>query len=161
MNFTIEHEREDDGRWLAEVPEIPGALAYGATANEAMAKAEALALRVLAERLEHDEFGPQSISIAAPLVRARGLRPRPAVFSPHSSALAGRSSASRDLIRLSPVLVGLMSCSRFTTAKRSAPRCLSELQSAPGWNPRTCERARLSPNRVSKHKKRSVLRGLH
>ena len=59
MNFTIEHEREDDGRWLAEVPEIPGALAYGATANEAMAKAEALALRVLAERLEHDESGPQ------------------------------------------------------------------------------------------------------
>ena len=68
MNFTIEHEREDDGRWLAEVPEIPGALAYGATANEAMVKAEALALRVLAERLEHDESGPQSISIAVPVV---------------------------------------------------------------------------------------------
>ncbi len=64
MNFTLEHEREEDGRWLAEVPEIPGALAYGATANEAMAKAEVLALRVLAERLEHDEAGPQSISIA-------------------------------------------------------------------------------------------------
>ena len=64
MNFTIEHEREEDGRWLAEVPEIPGALAYGATANEAMAKAEVLALRVLAERLEHDEAGPQPISIA-------------------------------------------------------------------------------------------------
>ena len=66
MNFTIEHEREEDGRWLAEIPEIPGALAYGATANEAMAKAEALALRVLAERLEHDESGPHSISIAVP-----------------------------------------------------------------------------------------------
>ena len=66
MNFTIEHEREDDGRWLAEIPEIPGALAYGVTANEAMAKAEALALRVLAERLEHDESGPQTISIAVP-----------------------------------------------------------------------------------------------
>ena len=66
MNFTIEHEREEDGRWLAEIPEIPGALAYGATANEAMAKAEALALRVLAERLEHNEAGPQSISIAVP-----------------------------------------------------------------------------------------------
>ena len=64
MNFTIEHEREEDGRWLAEVPEIPGALAYGTTANEAMAKAEILALRVIAERLEHDESGPQSISIA-------------------------------------------------------------------------------------------------
>ena len=64
MNFTIEHEREEDGRWLAEVPEIPGVLAYGATANEAMAKAEVLALRVLAERLEHDDAGPQSISNA-------------------------------------------------------------------------------------------------
>jgi predicted RNase H-like HicB family nuclease len=64
MHFTIEHEQEDDGRWLAEVPELPGVLAYGATALEAMARAEALALRVLAERLEHNETGPQSISIA-------------------------------------------------------------------------------------------------
>jgi len=63
MKFTIEHEREEDGRWLAEVPELPGVLAYGATADEAMAKAEALALRVLAERLEHKEAGPQPISI--------------------------------------------------------------------------------------------------
>jgi predicted RNase H-like HicB family nuclease len=66
MKFTIEHEREEDGRWLAEVPELPGVLAYGATANEAMAKAEVLALRVLAERLEHSETGPQPISIAIP-----------------------------------------------------------------------------------------------
>ncbi len=50
MNFTIEHEREEDGRWLAEVPELPGVLAYGATPDEAMAKAEALALCVLADR---------------------------------------------------------------------------------------------------------------
>jgi predicted RNase H-like HicB family nuclease len=63
MNFTIEHEQEEDGRWLAEVPELPGVLAYGATADEAMGKAEVLALRVLAERLEHDEAGPQPISI--------------------------------------------------------------------------------------------------
>lgn len=63
MNFTIEHEREEDGRWLAEVPELPGVLAYGATADEAMAKAEVLALRVLAERLEHNEAGPQPIAI--------------------------------------------------------------------------------------------------
>jgi len=63
MKFTIEHEREEDGRWLAEVPELPGVLAYGATADEAMAKAEVLALRVLAERLEHSEPKPQSISI--------------------------------------------------------------------------------------------------
>jgi predicted RNase H-like HicB family nuclease len=63
MQFTIEHEREEDGRWLAEVPELPGVLAYGATADEAMAKAEVLALRVLADRLEHNESGPEPISI--------------------------------------------------------------------------------------------------
>jgi predicted RNase H-like HicB family nuclease len=63
MKFTIEHEREEDGRWLAEVPELPGVLAYGTTADEAMAKAEVLALRVLAERLENNEAKPQSISI--------------------------------------------------------------------------------------------------
>jgi predicted RNase H-like HicB family nuclease len=63
MNFTIEHEREEDGRWLAEVPQLPRVLAYGATADEAMAKAQVLALRVLAERLEHDEAKPQSMSI--------------------------------------------------------------------------------------------------
>jgi len=61
--FTIQHEREEDGRWIAEVPELPGVLAYGATADEAMAKAEVLALRVLADRLEHKEAKPQSISI--------------------------------------------------------------------------------------------------
>lgn len=51
MNFSIEYEREEDGRWLAEVPQLPGVLAYGASADEAMAKAEVLALRALAERL--------------------------------------------------------------------------------------------------------------
>ncbi len=64
MNFEIECEREEDGRWLAEVPKLPGVLAYGASASEATARAEVLALRVLAERLEHGETGPQSISIS-------------------------------------------------------------------------------------------------
>jgi predicted RNase H-like HicB family nuclease len=63
MRYTIEHERETDGRWIAEVPELPGVLAYGATEDEAMAKAEALALRVLAERLEQHEARPEHISI--------------------------------------------------------------------------------------------------
>lgn len=64
MDFSIECGREDDGRWLAEVPQLPGVLAYGATADEAMARAEVLALRVLAERLEHGESRPQSITIS-------------------------------------------------------------------------------------------------
>ena len=49
MNYPIEYEREEDGRWIAEALQLPGVLAYGATADEAMIKAEALALRVLAE----------------------------------------------------------------------------------------------------------------
>lgn len=64
MNFSIEFEEEEDGRWLAEVPQLPGVLAYGATPDEAMAKAEVLALRVLAEQLEYGESRPQSISIS-------------------------------------------------------------------------------------------------
>ena len=64
MNLDIECEREEDGRWLAEVPQLPGVLAYGSTRDEAMARAQVLALRVLAERLEHGESEPQSISIS-------------------------------------------------------------------------------------------------
>jgi predicted RNase H-like HicB family nuclease len=55
MNFTVEIEREDDGRWIAEVVELPGVLAYGETRSEAVAAAEALATRVLAERLDNGE----------------------------------------------------------------------------------------------------------
>jgi predicted RNase H-like HicB family nuclease len=54
MKFTIEHEREEDGRWLAEVPELPGVLAYGSTIKKACENAEALAHRILFERLEQD-----------------------------------------------------------------------------------------------------------
>jgi predicted RNase H-like HicB family nuclease len=58
MPLRVEVEQEDDGRWLAEVPAVPGALAYGATRAEAVGRAEALALRVLADRLEHGEPVP-------------------------------------------------------------------------------------------------------
>jgi predicted RNase H-like HicB family nuclease len=56
--LRIETEVETDGRWLAEVVEIPGAMAYGATRQDAVAKAEALAFRILADRLEHGEINP-------------------------------------------------------------------------------------------------------
>jgi predicted RNase H-like HicB family nuclease len=57
--MNIELEREDDGRWIAEIPQLPGVLAYGATREEAIARAKALALRVLADRLEHGEDVPE------------------------------------------------------------------------------------------------------
>lgn len=64
MTLTIEIEREDDGRWIAEVPDLPGVLAYGQTREEAIARVQALALRVLAERLEHGEATPGLLSVS-------------------------------------------------------------------------------------------------
>ena len=64
MTFTVEYEQEDDGRWLAEVLEMPGVLAYGQSSDEAVAKAQALALRVLADRLEHGESAREFVNIS-------------------------------------------------------------------------------------------------
>jgi predicted RNase H-like HicB family nuclease len=63
LDLSIELEREDDGRWLAEVPAFPGTLCYGQTRAEAVAHVQALALRVLAERLEHDEAPAEALTI--------------------------------------------------------------------------------------------------
>lgn len=64
MNFTVEIEQEEDGRWIGEVTDLPGVLAYGKSPTEAKAKVQALALRVIAERLEHGETGPDLLSIS-------------------------------------------------------------------------------------------------
>ena len=64
ITFKVEVEQEDDGRWLAEVLELPGVLAYGQSQDAAVSKVQALALRVIAERLEHGEAGPQLLSIS-------------------------------------------------------------------------------------------------
>ena len=57
--MNIEIDREDDGRWIAEVPDLPGTMAYGKTRQEAISRVQALALRVLADRLEHGEEIPE------------------------------------------------------------------------------------------------------
>lgn len=59
MKLTLEVEQEEDGRWIAEVPDLPGVLVYGESREQAIARAEALALRVLAERVENGETVPQ------------------------------------------------------------------------------------------------------
>ena len=64
MLFTLELEQEADGRWIAEVRDLAGVVAYGASRDEAMARAEALALRVLADRLDHGEAGPDLVSVS-------------------------------------------------------------------------------------------------
>ena len=62
MNFKIEFDKEDDGRWIAEISQPPGVMAYGAT--QAEAAVEALALRVIADRIENEKVGQKSISFA-------------------------------------------------------------------------------------------------
>ena len=66
MNLTLTLDREGDGRWIVEVPELPGVMTYGATRDDALAKAEVLALRVLADRIEHSEARPVPIQITLP-----------------------------------------------------------------------------------------------
>lgn len=58
-DFIVEVERENDGRWIGEIIDLPGVLAYGENRDEAIAKAKALAFRVLADRLEHGEEVPE------------------------------------------------------------------------------------------------------
>ena len=63
--MNIEIEQEEDGRWIAEVPDLVGVMSYGSTRAEAVAKAEALALRVIADRIDHGESIPELESLFA------------------------------------------------------------------------------------------------
>jgi predicted RNase H-like HicB family nuclease len=65
VNFKIEFDQEDDGRWIAEISELPGVMAYGANKAEAEAAVEALALRVIADRIELEKVGQSVISFAS------------------------------------------------------------------------------------------------
>lgn len=63
VTLSVEFERESDGRWIADIPELPGVLAYGQSREEATARVQALALRVIADRLEHGETAPDLLSL--------------------------------------------------------------------------------------------------
>jgi predicted RNase H-like HicB family nuclease len=65
MEFEISFDHEEDGRWIAEIESLPGVLAYGATKNEAQSKVEALALRVIADRIEKEQSTAGSVRFAA------------------------------------------------------------------------------------------------
>ncbi len=65
MEFEISFDREEDGRWIAEIETLPGVLAYGATKKEAQSKVEALALRVIADRIEKEQSTASSVRFAA------------------------------------------------------------------------------------------------
>ena len=64
MNFHVEFDREEDGRWIAEIPELPGVMGYGASQEEAKAKVEALALRVVADRIEENKQSIPAVTFA-------------------------------------------------------------------------------------------------
>lgn len=64
FNLRVEFSREDDGRWIADIPALPGVTVYGRTRKQALASAEALALRVIADRLEHGEALPGEITVS-------------------------------------------------------------------------------------------------
>jgi predicted RNase H-like HicB family nuclease len=64
VTLHVEFDREEDGRWIAEIPALPGCLVYAASRDEALKKAEALALRVLADRLEHGEAQPEDVNVS-------------------------------------------------------------------------------------------------
>jgi predicted RNase H-like HicB family nuclease len=64
MKLTVEFDREDDGRWIAEVLDLPGVMTYGPTREEALASVKALALRVLADKLEHGEISADLLELS-------------------------------------------------------------------------------------------------
>jgi len=64
FNLKVEFSREDDGRWIADIPALPGVTVYGRTRKQALAAAEALALRVIADRLEHGEAVPGEMTVS-------------------------------------------------------------------------------------------------
>jgi len=68
MNLNIEIEQEEDGRWIAEVPDLPGVLAYGHTREETIARVKTLSLRVLADRMENGEAVPENDNVLTPCV---------------------------------------------------------------------------------------------
>ena len=63
VTLRVEFERETDGRWIADIPELPGVMAYGQTREESGARLQALALRVIADRLDHGETAPELMSL--------------------------------------------------------------------------------------------------
>ena len=65
MNYLIEFDREDDGRWIAEIPSLPGVMAYGVSRADAESRVEVMALRVIADRIESENATTSFVSFAA------------------------------------------------------------------------------------------------
>jgi predicted RNase H-like HicB family nuclease len=120
ITFKVETEREDDGRWLAEVLELPGVLAYGDSAQATVAKVQALALRVIAERLEHGEAGLTSSALRSTLRDHLAEHPRSPGAGGSSADWLDRQSANPVPIGHSRVKGGPTSSLRSMMVTRSA-----------------------------------------
>ena len=122
--LRIEFEREEDGRWIAEIASLPGVMAYGASRDEARGKVEALALRTLADRIEHGEDVPEAGELFIVAACNSGGRRRLDACWSLSSASAGRSSGKADRTACLPGTAGPTSSSPSTIARRSVQGCL-------------------------------------
>ena len=148
--FKGELECENDGRWLAEVVELPGVLAYGATEDEAIARVQALALRVVADRLEHDEAGRDWTS------PSRLHEP----MAQHASSACARGAAAQrvgrqapDRLSQSPVApVGQASAQPHTKAAHYIRKVMAGTRRAQTL------RRRQSPCRIRRYSRRSAPR---
>ena len=138
MTFLIETEQETDGRWIAEVVELPGVLAYGQTVEEAKAKVQALALRVVADRLEHGEAGADLLNISFAAARPNGPAHARSGCWPPSSVSAGPSSDKSAPIAFFPATAGLTWCLLSMIQRRSALGCWPVLRNGRDSAPRIC-----------------------
>jgi len=131
VRFNLECEREEVGRWLAEVSQLPGVPASGGSANGARAEAEVLALRVLEEQLEHGELCRSRST--SPFQRCVSQWPprRPNVSTQVYSSLAGSSGVKPARIALSPAKAGHTLSLPSTTVKNPAQVCRRERKKPP------------------------------
>src|SRR5258706_6112972 len=146
VQFAIELEKEEDGRWIGEVPDLPGVLAYGQNRDEAIARAQALALRVLVERLEHGE-PPNFLSVSFRAAGAAGRVPKLVKSSLRLSISVGPSSGSQVRTELSPVRAGRITCGHSMTVTRLGQRCSRGSRSILDCGLRTSSSAAHLPNK--------------
>jgi predicted RNase H-like HicB family nuclease len=151
MNFTLECEQECeqeiDGHWIAEVPQLPGVLAYGSSSADAMTKAEVLALRVIADRLENGESEPVSIRFSLSLpASVIGRQPKPKIFYQSCIQSDGELSNSQDLTRPLNMQTIRTIYLHSMLARRLAQGCWLESPSTPALNQVICDKGGESSN---------------
>jgi predicted RNase H-like HicB family nuclease len=149
MCLRVILDREDDGRWLAEVPELPGVLVYAQTENDVIAKVKALSLRVLADRIEHGEAVPEMDELFSMTQSVGGSQPKPERSCRPCSESAGQSSvATEALIASLSGQIGLISSLLSMMVMKSVHECSQGSPSIRDRSPATSDMARPGEWRV-------------